>query len=125
MMAGATIELEGCSVGYGEEGTAFLYQIGRIFFGGKSGTLKASVKSIISPGLARPVTYRYPGDFLEYVIQEPKSLRTNLYPEVMSEAELEQEIGLIRNWLAKTPETGVERTRLLGELQRLEDFVAG
>lgn len=60
---GARINLEGCSVAKEPKGDAFIYQFGRVFFGSKSGYIKASTCTVY-PGVQDPfcipVTYHYP-----------------------------------------------------------------
>ena len=68
MSNSGTIYLEGCAVAKGSEGKAYLREIGRIFFGKKSGFLKGNTCFIFAIGElteCQPRTLHWPSDFTE------------------------------------------------------------
>jgi len=63
-----TIYLKGCNAAAGDQGKAFMYQLGRIIFGGKTGYLWGNRRPVISlmgvdQSQGDPVKYKYPTDF--------------------------------------------------------------
>lgn len=68
MKSNATIYLEGCNVAAGKKGKAFIQQLGRIFFGKKTGFIWGNTCLVTAPmGInltkCKPVKYKYPNDF--------------------------------------------------------------
>jgi hypothetical protein len=57
------------------------------------------------------------------IARQPRSLNESLNPTSMSDADLKQEITLIRQWLTDNPASSPERDQLMGELQVLETEV--
>lgn len=62
----ATVYLEGCDAAAGAEGLAFTEQIGRVFFGDKTGYVWGNTCPVIIIGemtTCKPVSRKYPHDF--------------------------------------------------------------
>lgn len=63
----ATIYLEGCDVASGSKGEEFMYQMGRIFFGSKSGYVWGNtcpvLGAVVEITTCKPVKKKYPADF--------------------------------------------------------------
>ncbi|HKJ69729.1 MAG TPA: hypothetical protein VKA68_17365, partial [bacterium] len=69
---GTTIIFSGCNAGAEPGGLNLMKEFGRIFFGSKSGTLRANTCPVLAMGEAtscKPVEFRYP-DMKKYTAED-------------------------------------------------------